>query len=257
MRLLFASEVATYIRERVWHASQELRERRDGALEFRLQTSSRKELTRWILPGCRTSRCSLRANSGTGCGNGCVRDWLAADDPHWPAPDGKHCLVVSLRVFAVQCTCRRRDQLPHALPVEPDLRARINNGETRFFDMHLSMLPQTVRYGFGPVHWAVVEACDVTDGGGIVLTTSVGASPTFCRMADKILIELNRRHPPTLLGMHDIYEPADPPHRREIPIYSVSDRIGSPLISVDPSKIVGVVETELDDDPVASARRTR
>ena len=49
MRLLFASEVATYIRERVWHASQELRQRRDGTLELRLQTSSRKELTRWIL----------------------------------------------------------------------------------------------------------------------------------------------------------------------------------------------------------------
>jgi hypothetical protein len=40
VRLLFAREVATYIRERMWHASQELRERRDGALEFRLQTSS-------------------------------------------------------------------------------------------------------------------------------------------------------------------------------------------------------------------------
>jgi predicted DNA-binding transcriptional regulator YafY len=49
VKLLFAREVATYIRERVWHTSQELRERRDGALEFRLQTSSRKELTRWIL----------------------------------------------------------------------------------------------------------------------------------------------------------------------------------------------------------------
>jgi hypothetical protein len=32
-------------------------------------------------PGCRTSRCSLRPNSRTGCGNGCVRDWLVADDP--------------------------------------------------------------------------------------------------------------------------------------------------------------------------------
>ena len=49
MRLLFAREVATYIRERVWHASQALRQRRDGALEFRLPTSSHKELTRWIL----------------------------------------------------------------------------------------------------------------------------------------------------------------------------------------------------------------
>jgi predicted DNA-binding transcriptional regulator YafY len=49
VRLLFAREVAPYIRERVWHRSQALRQRRDGALEFRLQTSSRKELTRWIL----------------------------------------------------------------------------------------------------------------------------------------------------------------------------------------------------------------
>ena len=114
---------------------------------------------------------------------------------------------------------------------DPNLRASINAGETRFFDMHLSMLPQAVRYGFlGPVHWAVVEACDVTAGGGIVLTSSVGAAPTFCRKAEKILIELNRQHPPTLLGMHDIYEPADPPHRREIPIYKPSDRIGSPII---------------------------
>ena len=49
VRLLFAREVATYIRERTWHSSQKLRQRRDGALELRLQTSSRKELTRWIL----------------------------------------------------------------------------------------------------------------------------------------------------------------------------------------------------------------
>jgi len=49
VRLLFAKEVTTYVRERVWHASQQLRQRRDGTLEFRLQTSSRKELTRWVL----------------------------------------------------------------------------------------------------------------------------------------------------------------------------------------------------------------
>ncbi len=130
-----------------------------------------------------------------------------------------------------------------------ELRARINERQTRFFDMHLSLMPQAVRYGFlGPVHWAVVEASDVTAGGGVVLTSSVGAAPTFCSKADKILIELNRYHPPTLLGMHDIYEPADPPSRREIPIYHPSDRIGSPVVKVDPSKIVGVVETDLADE---------
>lgn len=130
-----------------------------------------------------------------------------------------------------------------------ELRKRINAGQTRFFDMHLSLMPQAVRYGFlGPVHWAVVEASDITAGGGIVLTTSVGAVPTFARMADRILIELNHHHPPTLLGMHDIYEPADPPHRREIPIYAPSDRIGSPVVKVDPARIAGVVVTNLADE---------
>ena len=134
---------------------------------------------------------------------------------------------------------------------QPELRELINEGKVQFFDMHLSMLPQAIRYGhLGRVHFAVVEACDVTDGGGIVPTTSVGASPTFCLAADRVIVELNRRHPPTLFGMHDIYEPADPPHRREIPVYSVADRIGAPLISISPSKIAGVVEVETEDDPV-------
>jgi len=132
---------------------------------------------------------------------------------------------------------------------DPILRKRINNGTTRFVDMHLSLLPQVVRYGFlGPVHWAVVEACDVTPGGGIVLSTSVGAAPTFLSRAEKVLIELNVRHPAQLLGMHDVYEPADPPNRREIPIYRVSDRIGSPLCVVPPEKIAGIVYTDQDDE---------
>jgi acyl-CoA hydrolase len=75
----------------------------------------------------------------------------------------------------------------------PDLRKKINSGEVQFFDMHLSMLPQAVRYGFlGKVKFAMVEACDVFPGGEIVLTTSVGATPTFCTVADKVIIELNR-----------------------------------------------------------------
>jgi proteasome accessory factor B len=49
VRLLFAREVATCVQERVWHPSQQLRERPGGRLELRLVTSGRKELTRWIL----------------------------------------------------------------------------------------------------------------------------------------------------------------------------------------------------------------
>ncbi len=132
---------------------------------------------------------------------------------------------------------------------DPDLRKRINAGETRFFDMHLSMLPQNVRYGFlGKFSWAILEAADVNSDGAIVLTSSVGATPTFCRVADKILIELNRYHPAAVFGMHDIYEPDNPPHRCPIPIYKPSDRAGLPFIKVDPAKIAGIVETNLPDE---------
>lgn len=130
-----------------------------------------------------------------------------------------------------------------------DLRSRINRGETRFFDLHLSLLPQWVRYGFlGPINWAVVEACAVSSSGEIVLTTSVGASPTFLNCAEKVLIELNSFHPTDLRGFHDIYEPENPPHRREIPIYRCSDRIGGSTVKIDPRKIAGIVQTNEPDE---------
>jgi succinate CoA transferase len=132
---------------------------------------------------------------------------------------------------------------------DPDLRKAINEGRTRFFDMHLSMLPQAARYGFlGPVHWAVIEASDVSPSGEITLTSSVGASPTFCRIADKIIIELNRFHPDSLRGFHDIYEPEDPPYRNALPVFRPSDRIGAPTVKVDPRKIVGIVRTDAPDE---------
>lgn len=132
---------------------------------------------------------------------------------------------------------------------DPDLRRSINEGKTAFFDMHLSMLPQAVRYGFlGPVNWAVIEACDVSELGEITLTSAVGAAPTYCRMADKIIIELNRFHPAGLRGFHDIYEPEDPPYRNPLPLFRPSDRIGSPTVKVNPAKILGVVENDAADE---------
>jgi len=131
----------------------------------------------------------------------------------------------------------------------PTLRKQINAGTVKYFDMHLSTVPQSVRYGaLGKVNWAVVEACDVTAGGGVVLSTSVGASNTFMRVADKIIIELNAAHPAALLGIHDIFEPQDPPTRKEIPIFSPSDRVGSPICIIDPKKVAGVVYTNQPDE---------
>jgi len=130
-----------------------------------------------------------------------------------------------------------------------DLRTELNNREAHYFDLHLSELQQYLRYGFlQKPDWAILEACDITDDGKIYLTSAVGIAPTVARLADRIIIELNKYHPKELAGIHDIYEPADPPFRREIPIYKPSDRIGVPYIQIDPKKVVGIVETDLQNE---------
>jgi succinate CoA transferase len=127
---------------------------------------------------------------------------------------------------------------------DADLRSSLNRGKTPYFDVHLSSLSQEIRYGFfGKLNVAVIEVCDIEENGELVLTAAVGISPTIAHQAEKIIIERNAKHPKFIKGLHDIYEPLDPPNRREIPLYSTSDRIGSPVLKVDPKKIIGIVET--------------
>lgn len=140
----------------------------------------------------------------------------------------------------------RAHAIHHRTPYQSnkDLRSELNAQQAHYYDMHLSELAQDIRYGFLPRPTvALVEACEVTEDGEIVPTAGVGNAPTFCKMADRIIIELNAAMPATMRGMHDIYEPLDPPMRREIPVYKPSDRIGTDCIKVDPKKIVAVVRT--------------
>jgi len=131
---------------------------------------------------------------------------------------------------------------------DPTLRKAINAGKARFFDLHLSAMQTVVRSGvLGNIDVAIVEACKVTADGEITLGMGVGGANTFLRLASKILIELNESLP-DLTGMHDVYEPKDPPARREIPIYSPKDRIGSTVVKVDPKKIIGIVRTNKPDE---------
>ncbi|MDE6121188.1 MAG: acetyl-CoA hydrolase, partial [Muribaculaceae bacterium] len=130
----------------------------------------------------------------------------------------------------------------------PDLRKRINAHDCHYFDRHLSEMSQEVRYGtYGAIDFAIIEAADINDKGEIVLGCGVGNVPTFAAMAKHIFIELNDKLPKQLYGMHDIYMPLDPPRRREIPIYAANDRAGSPVLKVDPAKIVGIVRTSSYD----------
>ncbi len=130
----------------------------------------------------------------------------------------------------------------------PDLRKRINSHDAHYFDRHLSEMAQEVRYGFyGKIDYAIIEAADISDSGEVLLGCGVGNMPTYAPLAKKIFVELNEALPKSLYGMHDIYKPLDPPRRREIPIYSPSDRIGAPILKIDPSKVVGIVRTNALD----------
>lgn len=130
----------------------------------------------------------------------------------------------------------------------PDLRKRINSHDCHYNDRHLSEMAQETRYGFyGKIDYAIIEAAAITPDGEVILGTGVGNIPTYARLADKIFIELNEILPETLYGMHDIYVPLDPPYRREIPIYRANDRIGSPVLKIDPSKVIGIVKTKYYD----------
>jgi succinate CoA transferase len=145
----------------------------------------------------------------------------------------------------------RADAISFRTPYQSnnDLKALLNKGNTDYFDMHLSHIQQELRYGFlGKVDVAILEACDVNENGEIIPTTGVGIAPTIARLADRVIVELNHKHPKALRGMHDVYEPLDPPYRRELPIYKVDDRCGKEYIKVNPSKIVGVVETNRPDE---------
>jgi len=129
------------------------------------------------------------------------------------------------------------------------LRKQMNTGKAEFVDMHLSHVPQTVLSGFfGKVDFAIVEATEVTTDGRVYLSTSIGASPTYLRCADKVIIELNRYHSPRTREMADITILPAAPHRQPIPIHNALSKIGWPYAVVDPKKIIGIVETNEPDE---------
>ena len=128
------------------------------------------------------------------------------------------------------------------------VREAINNDEIDFFDLHLSAMAQQVRNGvYGAIDVAVLEACDVTENGEIVLTGGVGIAPTMASLAKIVIVELNSWHPKELRGIHDLLELPLPPFRDIIPIRKVSDKIGRDCIKLDPAKIV-IVETHIENE---------
>ncbi|MED5523214.1 acetyl-CoA hydrolase/transferase family protein [Gallaecimonas pentaromativorans] len=134
--------------------------------------------------------------------------------------------------------------------VDSTLRKAINAGEVMFIDQHLSETVELLRNKqLGKMDVAVIEACAITEEGGIVPTTSVGNSASYAILADKVIIELNLASPAGLEGLHDIYIPQMRPNRQPIPVVAPDSRIGTPYIPIDASKIAAIVITEGKDSP--------
>lgn len=135
-----------------------------------------------------------------------------------------------------------------------ECRNAINEGKIKYQDMHLSHVPQWVKYGyFGEMDIAIVEAVAITEDGGIVPSTSIGNSATFIENAKKVIVEINTSQPAELEGIHDIYLPQAPPNREPIPLVSVSQRIGTTYIPCDKEKIAAIVFTDISDSTRAVA----
>jgi len=130
----------------------------------------------------------------------------------------------------------------------PTLRRQINRQQVEYVDMHLSHVPQTVSYGFfGKIDYAVVEATEIAPDGRVFLSTSVGASPSYLKYADKVIIEINHYHSTRLREMADIMIVPPPPYRSTLPIHDPLNKIGWPYAAVDPKKVAAVVENNEPD----------
>eukprot|EP00033_Pygsuia_biforma_P000498 GCRY01000587.1.p1 GENE.GCRY01000587.1~~GCRY01000587.1.p1 ORF type:complete len:538 (+),score=116.77 GCRY01000587.1:98-1711(+) len=127
---------------------------------------------------------------------------------------------------------------------------RINAGDMKFSDLHLSMFPQNLMYGFltkKPLDFALVEATEILEDGSLILGGSVGSAPEFLDHAEHIIIELNTEIP-SFKGLHDIYLPELPPFRKPINISHARERCGTESVKIDTKKIVGIVESRKKDN---------
>jgi len=151
--------------------------------------------------------------------------WAALDmiDRRWPYQTGKH------------------------------IAQGINECRIRMGDKHLSMFAQDLGYGFytkdtesGKLDLAIIEVGAITEEGGLILGTSVGAVPEILMVADRVILEVNTAMP-SLEGIHDVVVNKHPPNREVLNITKVDSRIGTPFVPCDPSKIIAIVESKYPD----------
>src|SRR5512133_4316909 len=133
------------------------------------------------------------------------------------------------------------------------LREKINSGVTEYQDMHLSHAGSLVRYGYygrpdNQIDFAVIEVTKIKEDGSIVFSSSVGANTAYFDVAEKYILEVSEWQDERLEGMHDIYGVTGKHgERTPIPVLRADDRVGSPTLKIDLSKVAAVVVTNNPD----------
>ncbi|HWU03549.1 MAG TPA: acetyl-CoA hydrolase/transferase family protein [Novosphingobium sp.] len=145
----------------------------------------------------------------------------------------------------------KADGIEFRLPYnsDPIAREKINSGKMDYFDMHLSQVAPMAWQGFlGELDTALIEVTGIREDGSLIPSSSVGNNKTWLDRAKQVILEVNSWQSDALEGMHDIYYGTRlPPHRMPIPLVKADDRIGSTHFTVDPAKIVAIVQTDTPD----------
>lgn len=132
----------------------------------------------------------------------------------------------------------------------PHIKQNLNSGMLEYADKHLSEFPLDLYWGFyarnktTKLDISVIEATEILDDGSLILSASVGPVPEMVAVSDKIIIELNTSLP-SFKGVHDILPPWNPPGK-PLAISHTNERMGSISVKIDPSKVVAIVQSELN-----------
>lgn len=141
-----------------------------------------------------------------------------------------------------------KGRMPYYAYSNRSMKVGINKNEIEYLDQHLSHFAQHIDYGyFGDVDVAIVEAAAITENGDIVLGSGVGNTPMLVKHAKRIIVEVNTSIPLSYEGIHDLYVLPLPPGRREIPIYTARDRVGSRYLECGLDRIDCIVESDIVD----------
>ena len=138
---------------------------------------------------------------------------------------------------------------------DPVLRKAINNNKVSCNDIRSEVLPWMVRSKLlGNLDVAIVDAVAITEEGHIIPSHSTVDIASYIESADIVIVEIDHAIPAEMEGMHDIFLPALPPHRKEIPLYDISQRIGTPYIIAGEDKINYIIECQdpYPEDPEPS-----